>query len=91
MWVTLSEKVTRQYQCMTFWYTFDYCNGMSLRSIQEHEWNTIQMLHSLSDAQENNRWLFGEMPLERRNVKSKVNQFQLEKLHTYIIILYCFH
>lgn len=74
LWVNLPEEMTEQYQCMTFWYKFSFCSGMSFQSTQELVgWNTIQMTYSLTDKQENNRWLYGEMPLERRRAISKVS------------------
>ena len=71
LWMILSEKMTEQYQCMTFWYKFNYCDGMSFNSTQELDYGNT-MSHNLSDVQGTNQWLFAEMPLERRYIKSKV-------------------
>ena len=77
LWALLSEDMTEQYQCMTFWYTFYYCDGMSFYSTQEFTSHTLQMYQSLSDVQGYVQWVFGEMPLERFHAKSKVSTSDL--------------
>jgi hypothetical protein len=75
LWTTLSEDMSGQFQCMTFWYTFYYCTGMSFYSTQEfasHAYE-LQMNHTLADVEGNVQWVFGEMPLKRFHGQSKVS------------------
>ena len=70
--VTLSKESTALYQCMSFWYKFGTVHyGMSFISTQVLGWKKNSLSHSLirNSAQQ---WLFGEMPLQRQNMKSKV-------------------
>ena len=57
---------------MTFWYQVNYVDGMSFKSSQEVDGNVIELWHSLEATTRN--WVFGEMPLQRRYMKSKVLQ-----------------
>lgn len=67
---TLSDKLTALYQCLTFWYKWNYVNGMSFKSVQKVEGNVNELSHSLEIT--TGYWVFGEMPLQRRFIKSKV-------------------
>lgn len=68
---TLSEEMTALYQCMTFWYKFNYVDGMSFKSVQQVGENAIELSHSLKITTDHD-WVFGEMPLQRLYMKSKV-------------------
>ena len=68
--ITLSEELTALYQCMTFWYKFIYVSGMSFKSGQALDGNRIELSHSLKGT--SGEWVFSEMPLQRRYIKSKV-------------------
>lgn len=67
---TLPEEMTALYQCMTFWYKLHHVDGMSFKTIQEVGGNVIELSHSLEII--SGHWVFSEMPLERRYMKSKV-------------------
>jgi hypothetical protein len=69
--ITLSEEMTSLYQCMTFWYKFHNVTGGSFKSIQElFDENIIELSHTLEATSD--KWLFGEMPLQRKYTNSKV-------------------
>lgn len=67
---TLSEEMTALHQCLTFWYKLHYVYDMSFKSVQEVGGNVIELSHSLEIT--NGHWVFGEMPLQRLYMKSKV-------------------
>ena len=66
----LSVEMTALYQCMSFWYKFRKTTDMSFRSIQMLDGNENELSHSLEGT--NGEWVFSEMPLQRRNMESKV-------------------
>ena len=84
LWMMLSEEMTQQYRCMTFWYKFHYCTRLSFYSAQKLDGNQITMPQTLSDSQEHVDWVFGEMPLQRRNMKSKVHDINIFNILTII-------
>jgi hypothetical protein len=68
--ITLSKERTALYQCMAFVYKFRYVMSMSFKSIQVLDGNVLELSHSLMGA--SGLWVFSEMPLQRRYIKSKV-------------------
>ena len=64
--------MTVLYQCMTFWYKAYVVLGMSLTTIQVLDRNEDLNKMSQSIDIVNGQWLFGEMPLLRRFMRSKV-------------------
>ena len=55
---------------MTFWYKFHYVMTMSFKSIHVLDGNVLELSHSLMGA--SGLWVFSEMPLQGRYIKSKV-------------------
>ena len=68
--ITLYEKMTALYQCMTFWYRFHNITGGSFKSIQVLGGNVLELSHTLEAT--SGRWVFSEMPLQRNYTNSKV-------------------
>ena len=77
--VLSKEVIIADYQCMTFWYKSRYTTGMTFKTMQLYDWNMIELSHSLRTA--NEQWVFGEMPLKRDVMKSKVLNWNIESFY----------